>query len=88
MMPPEIDAIWGDLPRNSPLGIGKALLLPVINESLHGKSFWVAGNEIHELEDKICETQPLWMGAKLSANVVEGARRMNPLALNPADNVK
>ncbi|KAH7067215.1 hypothetical protein FB567DRAFT_509435, partial [Paraphoma chrysanthemicola] len=69
MMPPFLNNIWGDLPRNSAAGIAKALLLPVIRPELHGKTLWVGGNEIVELEDKIHETQPLWMGAKLSANV-------------------
>ncbi|PSN73008.1 NAD(P)-binding protein [Corynespora cassiicola Philippines] len=76
MMPSAIQAIWGDLPTNSGLGIGKTLLLPAIREDLHGKAFWVGGDEITELEDKIRETQPLWMGAELSAGVDEGSRRM------------
>lgn len=58
-MPQFIADIWSDLPRNTPPSIGKVLLLPVINEKLHGKSLWVGGNEIVELEDKIQETQPL-----------------------------
>ncbi|KAF2995962.1 hypothetical protein E8E14_002796 [Neopestalotiopsis sp. 37M] len=85
MMPQFIADIWGDLPRNTPLGIAKALLLPVVDPSIHGKSFWVGGNEVVELEDKIQETQPLWMGAEMSAGVNEGNRRMLALATSPAD---
>ncbi|KAH7069856.1 hypothetical protein BKA63DRAFT_421530 [Paraphoma chrysanthemicola] len=85
MTPPIISATWGDLPRNSAAGVAKALLLPVIRPEIHGKSLWVGGDEIVEFEDKIQETQPLWMGAKLSADVEEGQRRMMGLATNPLD---
>lgn len=84
-MPEFISDIWGDLPRNTAAGVAKAILLPVIRENLHGKSLWVGGDEIIELEDKIQETQPLWMGAKMSAGVVEGNSRMLVLATNPTD---
>jgi len=87
MMPQFLAEMWGELPRNTPLGVAKALLLPVINENLHGKAFWVGGNEIVELEDKIQETQPLWMGAELSAAVNEGSRRMLVLATSPTDSM-
>jgi hypothetical protein len=85
MMPQFIADIWGDLPRNTPFGIAKALLLPVVDPSIHGKSFWVGGNEVVELEEKIQETQPLWMGADMSAGVNEENRRMLALATSPAD---
>lgn len=87
MMPEFLEKIWGDLPRNTPLGIGKALLLSIIRPELNGKSFWVGGNEIVELEDKIHETQPLWMGSETSAGVEEGNRRMLVLATSPADSM-
>lgn len=87
MLPKFIEEIWGDLPRNTTLGLAKALLLPVIKEDMHGKSLWVGGNNITELEEKIQETQPLWMGPELSAGVNEGNRRMSFLATSPADSM-
>lgn len=55
MMPQFLEEIWGDLPRNTPLGLRKALLLLVIKEDLHGKLICVGGNEFFELEDKVRE---------------------------------
>ncbi|KAG8157578.1 hypothetical protein KVR01_012620 [Diaporthe batatas] len=75
--PPHIVEAWGnDLATNTPEGVAKALLLPVVEESLNGKTLWVAGNDIVEVEDKLHETQPLWLGEELSKNVDEGQRRL------------
>lgn len=60
------------LPKNDPEAVARALLLPVVQTSINGKSFFVAGNEITELEDSLHETEPQWMGAELAANVREG----------------
>ncbi|KAF2144754.1 uncharacterized protein K452DRAFT_245860 [Aplosporella prunicola CBS 121167] len=70
--------IWGDLPANQPEGVARALLLPVVRPDLNGKTFFVAGHRIVELEDKLHETQPLWMGQQLSEDVDEGQRRLCP----------
>lgn len=44
-MPQFVEEIPGDLPRNIPLDMGKALLLSVIKKDMHGKLIWVSGNE-------------------------------------------
>lgn len=77
--PPDIVKAWGnDLPCNTPEGVAKALLLPLIDESLNGKTLWVAGDDIVEIEDKLHETQSLWLGEELSRSVDEGQRRLIP----------
>lgn len=70
--------MWGDLPTNTPEDVADALLLPVAKDSINGKSFFIAAGEIVELEDKLHETRPLWMGEQLSASVAEGQRRLVP----------
>ncbi|GME65292.1 hypothetical protein GTA08_BOTSDO11911 [Neofusicoccum parvum] len=80
-MTKDLDGIWQrewGLPANMPDGVGRALLLPVVRTNVNGKSFFVAGNNITEFEDKIHESQPIWMGEELSKNVDEGQRRLLP----------
>lgn len=72
--------VWGELPRNKPEGPARALLLPVVRPDVNGKSFYVAGNQIVEVEDKTHEAQPIWLGAQLSRDVDEGQMRLIPLA--------
>lgn len=76
LVPDEVVKKWSDLPRNSPEGVGYALLLPVVQESINGKAFFVAADKLVEFEQKIDELQPLWMGEKVSADVNEGQRRL------------
>lgn len=76
LVPDEIVEKWSDLPRNSPEGVGYALLLPVAQESINGKAFFVADDKLVEFEQKIDELQPLWMGERMSADVNEGQRRL------------
>ncbi|KIW29941.1 uncharacterized protein PV07_05725 [Cladophialophora immunda] len=83
MLPQAIVDMWGTLPANSPAGVAHALLLPVVDESINGKVFFVAGNKITELEDKIHECQHIWMGAQLSEDVDEGQRRLVPAGIHP-----
>ena len=78
MLLPEIKDIWGDLPANQPAGIAHALLLPIVRPDVNGKALFVAGHQIVDFEDKLHETQPLWMGKQLSADVDEGQRRLIP----------
>jgi hypothetical protein len=33
-----------------------------LQPEINGKAFFVAGHRIIDLEDKLMETQPLWMG--------------------------
>lgn len=68
---------WG-LPANMPGGVGRALLLPVVRPDVNGKSFFIAGNKIIDFEDKLHDSQPLWMGEELSKHVDEGQRRLLP----------
>ena len=68
--------VWEGLPANQPEGVARALLLPIVRPDVNGKSFFVAGHQITELEDKLAETQPLWMGKELSDNVAEGNWRI------------
>lgn len=70
--------MWGTLPANQPWGIAHALLLPVVRPDVNGKAFFVAGHQIVDFEDSLRETQPLWMGKHLSADVDEGQRRLIP----------
>lgn len=76
MLPEEISKIWGELPANTPDGVADALLLPSVRPELNGKTLWVAGNQIAELEDALHAAQPQWMGENLSQQVDEGQRRM------------
>jgi hypothetical protein len=76
MLPPEILNIWGNLPANQPWGVAHALLLPIVRPEVNGKAFFIAGHQIIDFEDKLHETQPLWMGKQLSHDVNEGQRRM------------
>ena len=69
---------WGDLPANDSQNVGKALLLPAVRQHINGKSLFVAGNEVYELEDGLERTKPQWMGEQLSAKVDEGQRRLIP----------
>lgn len=78
MLPQEIRDLWGDLPANTANDVACALLLPVVQETVNGKAFFVAGGEIVELEDKLEKTRPFWMGETLSAHVDEGQKRMSP----------
>ncbi|KAB5563491.1 hypothetical protein GE09DRAFT_1275724 [Coniochaeta sp. 2T2.1] len=76
MLPDWIREKWGDLPANDPEGVAKALLLPALRPEVNGKTLWVAGNDIVEIEDKLDETRPQWLGTPLSAQLDEGQRRM------------
>jgi hypothetical protein len=78
MLLPALLDMWGTLPANKPEGVARALLLPIVRPDVNGKSFFVAGHEIVDFEDKLHETQPLWMGKQLSEDVDEGQRRLVP----------
>ncbi|EKG10478.1 Short-chain dehydrogenase/reductase SDR [Macrophomina phaseolina MS6] len=80
MLLEEFYNVWGELPRNQPAGPARALLLPVVRPEVNGKSFYVAGNQIVEVEDRLHEAQPIWLGEQLSKHVDEGQRRLIPLA--------
>jgi len=71
-------SVWGDLPLNEPENVARALLLPVLRPGLNGKSFFVAGGQIVEVEDKLQECQPIWLGVELSGLMSEGQRRTVP----------
>lgn len=64
------------MPRNDTIGVAKALLLPAVRVDTNGKTLWVAGNDIVEIEDTLHESRPQWLGVKLSADVDEGQLRM------------
>lgn len=70
--------MWGELPANTPEGPARALLMPAVRPEMNGKSLFVAGNRVYELEEKLKETQGLWMGQKLSEDFEEGQRRLIP----------
>lgn len=78
MLLPEFLDIWGDLPANQPWGIAHALLLPIVRPEVNGKAFFVSSHQITDFEDKLAETQPLWMGEQLSKDIDEGQRRLIP----------
>ncbi|KAI0121268.1 hypothetical protein BJ170DRAFT_644282 [Xylariales sp. AK1849] len=74
----EFLSVWGSLPVNEPIGVARALLLPAVRPDINGKSFFIAGHEIIELEEGLEKTQPQWMGERLSKDVDEGQRRIIP----------
>lgn len=76
MVSPSFAELWGELPANQPWGVAHALFMPLLQPKINGKAFFVAGHRIIELEDKLNETQPLWMGEQLSSDVSEGQRRV------------
>lgn len=76
MLPDWIRQKWGDLPTNDAKGVARALLLPALRPDVNGKTLWVAGNDIVEIEDKLDETRPVWLGTPLSQQLDEGQRRM------------
>ncbi|PVH78057.1 NAD(P)-binding protein [Cadophora sp. DSE1049] len=78
MLLPEFLDVWGDLPANESIGVARALLLPAIRTDLNGKSLFVAGHKIVDLEDGLSRTQPQWMGQELSDYVDEGQSRIIP----------
>lgn len=78
MLLPEFLEVWGDLPANEPMGVARALLLPAVRTNLNGKSLFVAGHEIVDLEEGLERTKPQWMGKELSDHVDEGQRRILP----------
>ncbi|KAF7555078.1 hypothetical protein G7Z17_g2413 [Cylindrodendrum hubeiense] len=75
-MPDWIKEKWGELPTNDSVGVAKALLLPALRTDTNGKTLWVAGNDIVEIEDALHDAQPQWLGARLSADVDEGQLRL------------
>ncbi|CAK7236644.1 hypothetical protein SBRCBS47491_009708 [Sporothrix bragantina] len=59
------------LPKNTPEGAALALFLPTV-QAVNGKSFFVAGDKIIELEDTLNATEPMWMGEQLCDDVRKG----------------
>jgi hypothetical protein len=63
---------WGDLPKDSPLGVARALFLPVCNPTLNCKSLFLAGDRIFEFEDSLQQAEPSWMRPELCEQVRRG----------------
>lgn len=78
MVTDRIKEVWGDLPANEPIDVAKASLLPVMRPDINGKSFLINGGNITELEDKLAETQHIWLGPKLSEDMIDGQGRLIP----------
>lgn len=78
MVTDHIKSIWGDLPANQPIDVAKASLLPVMRPDVNGKSFLINGGNVTELEDKLDETQHVWLGPELDEHMREGQRRLIP----------
>lgn len=76
MLPDWIREKWGDLPANTPEGVANALLLPAVRTEVHGKTLWVGGNDVVEIEDSLYETRPKWLGSEMSRSLDEGQRAM------------
>ncbi|KAJ4318663.1 hypothetical protein N0V84_006751 [Fusarium piperis] len=60
------------LPKNTAAGVAKALFLPIVRPEMNGKSFFVAGNQLTELEDSLHDAEPAWMGQELCHQVRQG----------------
>ncbi|KAJ3457811.1 hypothetical protein MRS44_014952 [Fusarium solani] len=73
-----ITKVWGELPANSPLDVAKASLLPIVRPQVNGKGFLINGGNITEVEDKLDETQHVWLGSELDSNMREGQSRLIP----------
>ncbi|TVY87792.1 5'-hydroxyaverantin dehydrogenase [Lachnellula willkommii] len=78
MLLPNFLRVWGELPANEPIGVARALLLPAVRTELNGKSLFIAGHDIVDLEEGLERTKPEWMGKELSDHVDEGQRRILP----------
>lgn len=78
MLPDEIRKRWGTLPANDTWSVGRAILLPVVRPDVNGKSLFVGGHHIVDFEDKLHETQPLWMGEQMSKDMDAGQLIMIP----------
>lgn len=78
MVTGHIQNVWGELPANSPLDVARASLLPIARPEVNGKSFLINGGDITEVEDKLDETQPVWLGSQLDSDMREGQRRLIP----------
>jgi hypothetical protein len=78
MLTEQFLSVWGELPANEPIGVARALLLPVVRQDMNGRSLFVAGHEITDFEEGLEKTQSLWMGEQLSRHVDEGQRRLIP----------
>lgn len=78
MVTDKIREVWGDLPANQPMDVARASLLPVVRPEVNGKSFLVNGGRITEVEDKLDETSPLWLGDQLAKDMREGQGRLIP----------
>ncbi|KAL2881803.1 hypothetical protein SGCOL_002960 [Colletotrichum sp. CLE4] len=65
MVTDHIRSIWKELPANTPKDVATASLLPAMRPEVNGKSFFIHGGNISDLEDKLDETQPLWLGPEL-----------------------
>lgn len=76
MITDHVKKVWGDLPANSPLDVAKASLLPVVRPGVNGKAFLINGGNITEVEDKLDETQGVWLGQELDKQMREGQGRL------------
>lgn len=76
MVPQALVDLWGDLPSNTGDGVARGLVLPICNPSINGKTFFVAGNTLVEVEDAIAANEHLIFGKELSEQIKEGQRRL------------
>lgn len=54
------------------VGVAKAILYAAVEESFHGKGFFVGGDDIIELEEGIDRTRPQWLTQRQSDLFEEG----------------
>lgn len=78
MVTGHIQDVWENMPANEPVDVARASLLPVMRPETNGKSFLINGGNITELEDKLDETQSVWLGPELDKHMREGQRRLIP----------
>lgn len=78
MVTGHIQHVWDNMPANQPVDVARASLLPIIRPETNGKSFLINGGNITELEDKLDETQHIWLGPDLDKDMREGQRRLIP----------
>lgn len=68
---------WGELPKNSPQGCARAIIMSAINPELHGCGVFVGGDRYFELERGISETMSQWLGKEMADGFQEGWKRLS-----------
>ncbi|MCJ1477989.1 hypothetical protein MMC13_006664 [Lambiella insularis] len=61
-----------NLPVNQPADVAKVIVDVTRSEKLNGKAFYIEGGRGWEIEDKINELEPQWLGEEASRSLAKG----------------